>query len=251
MSTRQWTDEPTPVADESLGLRYAPGDDHYRAYVGPPRDFDLVAAMSFGLLVNLGLRQHHKVLDIGCGALRVGRLLLPYLNRGGYAGIEPNRWLVEQGIAREVGRDQIALKMPRFEFSEDASALVQHGVRFDYALAQSIFSHCGHDLLDNWLRQASALLDDAGVLVATFLDGPDNGLNGWIYPDCVTFSERTLIEAAERHGLEFAPLRWHHPRQRWALFGKPGFPVDRFRDQPLSWNACFDFLDQRAQSADG
>lgn len=50
---------------QDLGLHLKPGDPHYRAYVGPPQDYDLVSAMCFNLLTSLGLRQHHRVLDIG------------------------------------------------------------------------------------------------------------------------------------------------------------------------------------------
>jgi len=40
---------------ENLGLGLKPGDPHYRAYVGPPEDYDLIAAMTFNLLTTLGL----------------------------------------------------------------------------------------------------------------------------------------------------------------------------------------------------
>ena len=46
---------------EDLGLGLKPGDAQYRAYVGPPEDYDLVAAMTFNLLTTLGLRQHRNV----------------------------------------------------------------------------------------------------------------------------------------------------------------------------------------------
>ena len=89
---------------ENLGLGLKPGDPHYRAYVGPPQDYDLIAAMTFNLLTTLGLRQHHSLLDVGCGSLRIGRLLIPYLNRGKYFGIEPAEWLVAEGIRQELGK---------------------------------------------------------------------------------------------------------------------------------------------------
>ena len=41
---------------EDLGLGLKPGDPQYRAYVGPPEDYDLVAAMAFNLLTTPGLR---------------------------------------------------------------------------------------------------------------------------------------------------------------------------------------------------
>ena len=99
-----------------LGLDLNPGDEHYRAYVGPPKDYDLVSAMVFNLLTSIGLRQHHRLLDIGCGSLRVGRLLIPYLNQKNYFGVEPNKWLVEDGIANEIGKDLVKIKKPTFSF---------------------------------------------------------------------------------------------------------------------------------------
>src|SRR5438477_9754533 len=97
---------------ENLGLGLKPGDPHYRAYVGPPEDYDLIAAMTFNLLTTLGLRQHHSLLDIGCGSLRIGRLLIPYLNRGKYFGIEPAEWLVAEGIKDELSETVIHTKPP-------------------------------------------------------------------------------------------------------------------------------------------
>ena len=72
-----------------LGRRDGWDEERARGYVGPPEYFDLITAMSFGLLSVLGLRERHRLLDIGCGSLRVGRVLIPYLGRGNYVGIEP------------------------------------------------------------------------------------------------------------------------------------------------------------------
>src|SRR5689334_4713646 len=107
----------TSNSQEDLGLGLKPGDPQYRAYVGPPEDYDLIAAMTFNLLTTLGLRQHHSLLDIGCGSLRVGRLLIPYLNRAKYFGVEPNKWLVEEGIRRELGQSLVDVKRPTFLFT--------------------------------------------------------------------------------------------------------------------------------------
>ena len=225
---------------ESLGLNLAPGDQHYRAYVGPPADYDLIAAMTFNLLTTLGLRQHHSVLDIGCGSLRVGRLLIPYPNTGRYTGIEPNRWLVEEGIRRETGRDQIRLKRPRFLFVGSPDELPAAPLD-DFALAQSIFSHAGPDLVASWLRGVSARLKDTGALAATFVLGKEDcQIAGWIYPGCVTYTAGTMAAMARTAGLGFLLLDWRHPRQTWALFRKPGFDVTWFEAQPLTWNLTLD-----------
>ena len=110
--------------------------------------------MVFNLLTSAGLRQDHKLLDIGCGSLRVGRLLIPYLNEGNYFGIEPNRWLVADGIKNEIGPSQIKIKKTTFSFATNLNSFSEH-IGLDYGFAQSIFSHCGTDLILKWLNQAS------------------------------------------------------------------------------------------------
>ncbi len=84
----QQDDASSASPSEPAGLSaLKPGDPHYRAYVGPPLEYDLVGASQFRLLTTLGLRAGHRCLDLGCGSLRAGRLLIPYLDPGNYFGI--------------------------------------------------------------------------------------------------------------------------------------------------------------------
>ena len=219
-----------------LGLDLKPGDRHYRAYVGPPVAYDLVSAMVFNLLTCIGLRQHHRVLDIGCGSLRVGRLLIPYLNPGNYFGVEPNRWLVDDGIENEIGRDLIRIKRPSFSFQASMKSF-HEPLDLDYAIAQSIFSHCGKDLVKGWLSQVSAHLKDSGALVATFLMGEEDfDGDGWVYPECVNFKLETMAEMAFEFDLHFEVLDWTHPNQTWALFSKDACDKSLVEGGPIAWN---------------
>ncbi len=238
------------LPQESLGAGLKPGDAHYRAYVGPPDDYDLVAAMTFNLLTTLGLRQHHSLLDVGCGSLRIGRLLIPYLNRGKYFGVEPNEWLVKEGIKRELGEALLQIKHPTFFFSDSPEATAQAKVSFDFALAQSIFSHCGLDLIQNWLSAISHSLAEDGALVATFLPGEqDSPTTGWVYPECVNYRPSTMRQAAAEAGLRFEILDWKHPRQTWAVFAAPKFDLSWFKDRALTWNASLEkTLSQKRQN---
>lgn len=221
----------------SLGVGLKPGDAHYRAYVGPPEEYDLIGAMTFNLLTTLGLRQQHMLLDIGCGSLRAGRLLIPYLNSGNYVGIEPNRWLVEEGIKWETGADMVRIKAPRFYYADSPAVLHGSGLTLDFAVAQSIFSHCGADLIRSWLGGLSPFFAAGGVLAATFLlaDRDFDG-TGWVYPECVSFTIQTLTKVAADSGYRLEVLGWRHPRQTWGLFCREGFDSSWFREKPLTWN---------------
>jgi len=71
--------------------------ENYKSYVGPLEFYDIVSGLQFVVLYLLGLREHHCLLDIGCGSLRGGKLFIPYLLPNRYFGIEPEKWLIEEG----------------------------------------------------------------------------------------------------------------------------------------------------------
>jgi arylsulfatase A-like enzyme/SAM-dependent methyltransferase len=226
---------------DDLGMGLKPGDPHYRAYVGPPDRYDLIAAMTFNLLTTLGLRQHHSLLDLGCGSLRIGRLLIPYLNKDKYVGIEPNEWLVREGVRNEVGETLLQIKRPRFFFTDSPAILNEMKDRFDFAVAQSIFSHCGLDLITRWTSFIAHSLTPSGALIATFFPSEtDNTKTGWIYPGCVSYKPDTLRKVATEAELRFEILDWRHPRQTWALFAAPEFDTAWFQNKPLTWNTMLE-----------
>ncbi len=193
------------------------GDPHYHAYVGPPDQFDWMGATQFQLLTSLGLRSRHRVLDFGCGSLRAGRLLIPFLDANRYFGVEPNRWLVEEAFEKDLGEGLRARKRPVFSWS-DAFSVSGFGEKFDFIVAQSIFSHTGKDLLAKALAEFRANLADGGLIAATFYeDRKDFEGEGWVYPHCVRFRRKTILSMARGAGLAAVRLPWFHPRQTWYL----------------------------------
>ena len=207
------------MTDDPLGKGFSAGGPHYRAFVGPPEKFDLVSAMQFNLLTALGLREYHTLLDIGCGSLRAGRLFIIYLLQGNYFGIEPEEWLVAEGIRRELGEGLIAMKQPSFAHTHEFD-LSRFGRKFDYLLAQSIFSHAAPRQIDTCLEEARTVMTPDSVFAATYIGGAENysGLD-WLYPACVAYTPEFMQSRAEEHGLRFHPIGWPHPNgQRWVVF---------------------------------
>lgn len=202
---------------EASGL--PPGADHYRAYVGPPERYDFIGASQFALLFQLGLRDNHKVLDFGCGSLRLGRMLIPFLAEGGYFGIDPNRWLIEDGIERELGSSAIALKKPHFAYNDDFDCFV-FGQHFDFIVAQSIITHTGPDLLRPLLASAATALASGGLFIFSYIresEAVSLPPNGWHYPGCVGYSEEQLDQLLTEAGLKGRGLTWFHPGATWHL----------------------------------
>ena len=224
------------MSDEILGLSLSPGDKHYRAYVGPPKDYDLVSAMSFSLLAACGLRQSHRLLDVGCGSLRLGRLLIPYLNPHNYFGLEPNKWLIDEGLKYEVGGSLVDVRQPTFVYDTSLASLPAD-LTFDYVIAQSIFSHTGPDLLERWLKEISAHLSANGILLATIIEGDTDCVgSGWIYPECVEYRLDYLAGLVKGLGLNFEVLDWYHPRQTWCAICQDDYDVALLNNGNPSWN---------------
>lgn len=195
------------------------GERHYRSFVGPPNQYDLMGAMQFRLLTSLGLREWQRVLDFGCGSLRAGRLFIPYLQAHRYFGVEPNQWLVEDAIARQLGNELIKLKSPIFSFNRDFTVPFEK-VKFEFILAQSIFSHTGLDLIEKVLKEFSRVLDDKGIIAVTFSpsqDGSNFSGSGWVYPKCVRYCMEAVSVVAGKADLAFQPIPFFHPRQSWFL----------------------------------
>ncbi len=192
----------------------------HRAYVGPMAEFDVGAARQFNLLTMLlGLREYHHLLEIGCGSLRAGRLLIPYLMPDRYCGLEPNAWLVEAGLAKETGQDLVACRRPLFRHTSDFALRPFERV-FDYILAQSIFSHTSQAQMATCLREAKAVLAPEGLFAASFHeDEVDYEGDAWVYPESVAFTYATVERIADEAGLRCEPLAWGNQNmQRWVVF---------------------------------
>jgi SAM-dependent methyltransferase len=202
-----------------------PGDDHYTAYVGPPLQYDFMGATQFRLLASLGLRGGDRVLDFGCGSLRAGRLLIPYLDPGCYFGVEPNEWLVRDAIANEIGEDMVRIKRPVFDDNDDFRADV-FGTTFRFIVAQSIFSHASADVVVRALAGFRDVLVPGGHVACTFVDAPTSEMAshapGWTYPACVRFTAGEVAGFFAQAGLASVRLPWYHPRQVWYLAARPG-----------------------------
>lgn len=188
----------------------------YRAHTGAQELYDIRGALQFNLLTTLGLRDHHYLLDIGCGSLCGGRLFIPYLQPGRYFGIEPLEWLVQKGISEELGPSAIEIKKPTFQYDTDFR-LTAFGRTFDFLVAQSIFSHTSQRQLRQCLSEAAKVMMPNSIFAATFFEGAVNyeGDRWTAHADYTMEKIRSLVE---EQGLILRPIEWEHQDlQRWIL----------------------------------
>ncbi len=198
----------------------------HRRFVGPGDEYDLGAASQFNLLTLLGLREHHTLLDVGCGSLRAGRLFITYLRPGCYFGIEPEAWLVDSALRAELGPDVARRKRPTFDHNRDF-ALGVFERTFDFVLLSSILSHAAPSQVRTCFAEARPVMTPTSLLVASFTPGAsDYDGDAWVYPDMVTYRLESLRALARNAGLECEPLDWPYvygtDRQTWLAFAVAG-----------------------------
>ena len=152
-------------------------------------------------LLNEGLTPESKVLDIGCGCLRVAWWLIRFLDPGCYFGIEPASVRVDYGLHYLFTPEEIKLKQPRFDFNPNFDSSV-FGVKFDFFLATSIWTHASKRqievTLDAFVRDSAF----TGIFLASYLpaQSPDEDYQGdrW-----VGTSHESAVPGVIRHSLEW------------------------------------------------
>jgi cyclopropane fatty-acyl-phospholipid synthase-like methyltransferase len=179
-------------------------------YVGTD---EVSGQLQLELLKREGCKPGSKVLEIGCGNLHAGILVIQYLERGNYVGVDPNKWLREDAMKSGSVRRCVKEKRARFlsVSNFDASEL---GVKFDFALSHSVLSHCAHWQLGVFLRNVGKVLSPGGRILASvrLAEGNVHGSSGtpdredsrherWQYPGVSWFKLSTIAQAAGEVGL--------------------------------------------------
>ena len=129
-----------------------------------------------------GLLAHHRILEIGCGSLSAGFILMQFVEPMYYCGLDPNKWLIDAAIGNEDVERIAARRAPRFAYNDQFDAAV-FGERFDFIFAHSVLSHASRNALRRFLDGCTAVAADQCTIVASFRAGETNHESGWIYPD--------------------------------------------------------------------
>jgi len=149
-----------------------PADWHREAVGG---EWETIGKLQFDFLVAQGLRPEHNMLDVGCGSLRGGLHFVRYLERGHYVGLDVSADLLEAG-KRELADAGLADKEATLVHTNKFD-VTQLGRTFDYALAQSVFTHLPLNPIIRCLVMMDRYLTPAGRFYATFFENPEGKRN--------------------------------------------------------------------------
>jgi SAM-dependent methyltransferase len=134
---------------------------------GPIGDFERIGRLGFTVLLQEGLRPSSRVLDVGCGALRLGYWLMRFLDPGRYFGIEPQQSMVETGLHDLIEPEIVARAQPRFSSNDDFDFSV-FDERFDFVYARSIWTHASKPQISSMLSSFAANTSPGAVFLASY-----------------------------------------------------------------------------------
>jgi SAM-dependent methyltransferase len=196
--------------------------------------WDELGKLQFDYLVEHGLQPSHYLLDIGCGPLRGGVHYIRYLDRGRYYGVEKDRLKLEAGRDEELPRYGLVDKEPTLVVMENFD-FASLGQTFDYAIAQSVFTHLPVNQIIRCVMNVEKVLLPGGTFFATFYENADGKRNLdpveqkpglWTHfdRDFFHYDFATFEWVASGTSLEVRHLgEWNNPRnQRMLAFTKRG-----------------------------
>lgn len=206
----------------------------HREFVGGL--WDELGTLQLDFLVDAGLKPGDTLLDIGCGCLRGGIHYLDYLDPGHYFGLDINASLIEAGTL-EVERAGLSHKRPHLVV-DDSFAFDRFGVRFDYMVSVSLFTHLPFDIIGQCLNKARESLLPHGAYYSTFFQAPapshgdpvvqtPGGIVTHHDSDPFHYAVEELDHMAELARLDVEVIGdWKHPRnQQMAVFRLGGSDV--------------------------
>jgi SAM-dependent methyltransferase len=143
----------------------------HRALVGG--FWEEIGALQLNFLVKQGLTPSMTLLDIGCGAFRGGVHLIRYLDAGNYYGVDQNKSLLRAGVEIELAVAGLRNRLPVLNIVHDEKFDFESlYVRFDIALAQSVFSHIDMNQIRLCLTNLAPVMEKGGRFYATFFERP-------------------------------------------------------------------------------
>jgi cyclopropane fatty-acyl-phospholipid synthase-like methyltransferase len=195
------------LIDISLGVGMVPDAKfHYKWHE--------YAKWQFQILVQIGLKPEHKLLDIGCGPLRFGMEAINYLNDGGYYGIDGYKLYIELGskLVEEVGLNK------KYRVIEDGNfGFSRFNEKFDFANSQSVFTHLSREQVVTALRNSKEVMRPGGVLLFTNIEAgfPRGFLYASRHPMCtgINMNEKFYQSICDELGLKLEYNAVEHPTQ--------------------------------------
>ena len=139
---------------------------------------------TFNYLKEIGLKPNDKFLDFGCGVFRLGIILIPYLQKGNYTGIDISQERIKIGL-NNLKKTGIDLKAFNYIVNKNNNIDRLINEKFDYIYMESVVTHMPKDDFERLILSFTSILKPDGLLLFTFLKGNSyrvKGMKDFFYP---------------------------------------------------------------------
>ncbi|MCC6198315.1 MAG: class I SAM-dependent methyltransferase [Burkholderiales bacterium] len=189
--------------------------------------WDELGALQLAFMKDRGLAPGHRLLDVGCGALRGGLHFIRYLDAGRYCGMDINASLLDAGRL-ELAAAGLAAKAPHL-LVDDRFRFARFAMSFDFALAVSVFTHLPINFIIRCLVEIRGVLRPQARFYATFFEAPARahvapithprgGMVTFFDDDPYHYSREEIAWMAEAARMEVEYIGdWGHPRDQRML----------------------------------
>ena len=185
------------------------------ALVGPADLWEMKRQFQIDFLLRQGLQPEHRLLDLGCGALRGGIPLIAYLDAENYTGVEVRPEVLAEG-RQELAEAGLAGKDPRLLICDKLETLALPE-RYNVVWAFAVLIHMSDEILESALAAIFRHLAEGGRFYGNVNIG-DPYQGNWQGFPVMTRPWAHYQAAFKGHGLEveamgsLAELGHHHPR---------------------------------------
>jgi SAM-dependent methyltransferase len=115
-----------------------------------PKRFEELGTSNFRLFRKQGLSPRHKLVDYGCGSLRLGQHIIPYLNEGHYFGLDLIDFFFEIGRQELLDQGILNEKKPLLRVINEDSLLQAREFSPDFIISFAVLVHVPPDELDRY-----------------------------------------------------------------------------------------------------
>lgn len=133
---------------------------HYKSHLGGgANEWETRGKFQLFFLRQMGLKEGHRLLDVGCGPIRAGEHFIRALGTGDYCGIDYNADFVK--VARQIvaGHEELLSKNPRIEHMNGFD-LARLDEKFDYVMLFSVLNHCTVDEKKAFFSNIGSVIKD-------------------------------------------------------------------------------------------